>query len=316
MKTTSNVSSERTMPGITLFVHRYDPNNLYHAQLDWWNVYQMMQQVGLEDPAAANQKYRIIFLDKHGRKTMYDQVWKDLFGAANIIFWRNQLRQVTSFEHAYFVPPSYSNPIAANVHHSLQPYCPQPGQMQEFVNFALQRYKLQNTKQLLGRVVILRHPAKSSDDPWEALRGELMMHRGSFLSSVQVVDANPLSFREQLELIREAHVMIVDHGVEMSQLIWMHEEDGAEEESASDVAAAIPSHLVELSPTSHTTAQDVYQDLLAWKPHVQHHWLPILSDPSGLTLDKVDEVTSLVTKLVETDAERGVWKKMGAKSLQ
>ena len=251
-----DLSCQKTYPGTTLFITRYEYVNLYHTLTDWWNAFMVLPRTtktkgllrGLADfsvgssPKTSNDKKtegtvvqkadRVVFLDGHA-KGLLDSAWQTLFGDYHFI---QHIGESTGgggicFERAIFVPPGYKSPILKDYEREA---CVDKELAKAFSDFVLNDYGLLSSQVVKGNVVVIdRQPFVSHprSDPSKAARrfhdsqiDELQKQLGAIPGvNVRLIRLETLSFREQLELIRKTHVLIGMHGAGLSHLAFMDE---------------------------------------------------------------------------------------------
>jgi hypothetical protein len=171
------------------------------------------------------QPHRVVFLDGHAKGGL-DDVWTTLFGEYHFI--QHLPKGVgLCFEHAVFVPAGYKSTLFPDLD---RPRCPRKDFGEEFSNFVLQQYNLQSVEPIRGNIVVIdRQPYVSHprSDPTKFTRQsnnlDKLRARLETIPGVKVhlVRLETMSFGEQLKLIRQAHVLIGNHGAALSHLMFM-----------------------------------------------------------------------------------------------
>jgi Glycosyltransferase 61 len=219
--------------GTTLFLQRWEYVNLYHTLTDWWNTWTVYRHVKERDLA----HFAVVFLDAHPEGGL-DPVWTTLFGKAvhlrrlddDNIHPRQQER--LCFQRALLVPPGYIS--------HLWPLEPPNGgvgdnrtyeMMNPFVDFVLERFQLTHVRKIRGRVVIIdrqpyvAHPRSRTVEDRSLNNlpdvARKLTENVSNITSVRIVQLHNMTFREQVEAIREAEVLVGNHGAGLSHLVFM-----------------------------------------------------------------------------------------------
>jgi Glycosyltransferase 61 len=214
-----DLSCDETYPGITLFTTRYEYVNLYHTLTDWWSAYFVMPK------DYAKQPHRVVFLDAHAQGGL-DDVWRVLFGELHYIKHLPQGKGLC-FEKAVFIPAGYKSALFPDYARNR---CPNREMAAAFSDFVLKQYNLQSIQPIRGNIVIVdrqpyvSHPRSDmsnfqrKSNNFEKLKSALEKLDGV---TVQLVRLETLSFGDQLKLIRQAHVLIGNHGAALSHLMFM-----------------------------------------------------------------------------------------------
>jgi hypothetical protein len=214
-----DLSCDETYPGITLFITRYEYVNLYHTLTDWWSAYFVLPEDYWQQP------HRVVVLDGHAQGGL-DDVWKVLFGDFHFIKHLPKGKGLC-FEKAVFVPAGYKASLYPDL---MRERCPNQTMASDFSQFVLGRYNLQSVQPIWGNIVIIdRQPYVShprSDTSTFRRKSSNFEKLQSTLEkiphvTVQLVRLETLSFREQLKLIRQAHVLIGNHGAGLTHLMFM-----------------------------------------------------------------------------------------------
>lgn len=261
---TGNDHCSNTIPGVTLFLQRYEYVNLYHTMTDWFNTWLAYREFGSDNVAG------VVFLDAHPAGSL-DDAWTTLFG--NTVQRAQRLTATKScFESAVLVPAGYASQIYAAANATR---CADPDLMTQFVDFVLDRFDLQETRTIPGRVVLIdRRPytahARSStntnsstttststtdDRIIENMYAVARSINGLVpeVTSVQVLQLHTMTLRAQIQAVREAHVLIGNHGAGLTQLLFLDKDTYVLEFSRFN------KHFVELCQ---------------WKERVTHYMLP------------------------------------------
>lgn len=214
-----DATCEETYPGITLFTTRYEYVNLYHTLTDWWSAFFVLPEDYDKQP------HRVVFLDGHAQGGL-DDVWRVLFGEYQYVQHLPKGKGLC-FEKAVFIPAGYKSPLYPDYDRNR---CPNRTMASAFSEFVLSQYNLQSMQPIKGNVVIVdrqpyvSHPRsvtsnfqRSSKD-FEKLISSLETIDGV---TVQLVRLETHTFAEQLKLIRQAHVLIGNHGAALSHLMFM-----------------------------------------------------------------------------------------------
>ena len=235
------------LSGVSLLITRYEYVDMYHSLKDWWNAFMVLPE--------AQKVERVIFLDAHAEGHL-DSVWKDLFGKE--VMHVNQFKNdLTCLETAIFVPPGYSSVLWHLGREYKGKRC--TAMSNAFVDFVIKQYGVDNI-QLQNKSILILDQAPHIIHPRSNLTGDA--YDNSFLSEiqaklldetdalpVQVVDLHKLSFRAQLKLIRQAHIMIGYHGSQMAHCLFLQKGSTCME-------------IKENSPD--------FVDLLKWRPDVSY----------------------------------------------
>lgn len=208
------------VPGATLFIQRYEYVNLYHTMTDWWNTWTVYRQM------ESGQIASTVFLDAHPAGTL-DVVWETMFGKFDRVNLR--FRDSTCFESAYMIPAGYRS-------HLTQSYCAQPSAMDEFVDFVLQKFELQHIRKIPGRVVIIdrrpyiSHPrsslghARSREIDNLEQMATWMTDEVPSMTSVNIIQLHNMTFRDQVQAVRESEILIGNHGAGLTHLVFTDNE--------------------------------------------------------------------------------------------
>lgn len=179
----------------------------------------------------------------------------------------------TCFERLRLVPNGYSSPLflRGKGPESHASPCPSSKQMSQFVDFVLEQYDLTHINRVGGRVVVLdrapyiAHPRSSGKDTPRSLKNlAILAHqlpaqvKNASLLNAQVHTLVNLTMQEQIQIIREASIVIGNHGAGLTHLIWLHK--GA--------------HVIEMSCFKSKT-YPFFGPLSKWKPGIYHHCLPL-----------------------------------------
>jgi glycoprotein 2-beta-D-xylosyltransferase len=263
-----------TWSGTTMFITRYEYVNLYHTMTDWWNAYFTMP------PEDTN--IRVVFLDGHAKGNL-DPVWEQMFGKFTYV--QHLPKGGVCFEKAVFIPAGYDSTLFPFV--GIRLHCPRQKLADEFSNHVLKSFNLQNLQRIPGKVVIIdrkpyiSHPRSKPENAQrilsnlDKLRHRLLKVKG--VTSVELLRLETMSFGEQLSAIREAHILIGNHGAGLSHLLFM--------DRKSDVFEFTIDYL------------DFFSYLCEWKG-VQHTPIPITED-GMLSLSEIERTASFVESRLE-----------------
>jgi hypothetical protein len=202
----------------------------------------------------------LVFLDSHAKGNL-DSVWRQVFG--KFTFVKQLPKGGVCFHKVIFIPPGYVSPIYPRLLNSV---CPNPIMMEDFCNHFLNSYNLQHVQMQRGKIVIIdrvpyiSHP-RSQLNRTERAVGNMMeltthLQNLSNVTSVSVVHLEKLTFQQQLKVVREAHILIGNHGAGLAHMVFMS--DG--------------SHVVEFDGRL-----PFFPALSVWKPHVRHHVIGFVS---------------------------------------
>lgn len=223
----------RFFSGTTLFIQRYEYVNLYHTLTDWWNtwtVYRHLQPTEIANVA-------VIFLDGHPAGNL-DPVWTTLFGESlhlrRLDDSNYQAKQTAHlcFERAMLVPPGYISLLWPKQVPEGGLYDPRAHEMmKDFVDFFLSKLKLTHVHKIPGRVVVidrkpyLAHPRSQLVDDRSLNNlpevAEVLLQKIPNVTSVLVLQLHNMTFREQVEAVREAEVLVGVHGAGLTHLVFM-----------------------------------------------------------------------------------------------
>jgi Glycosyltransferase 61 len=251
-------SCEEVWTGTTLFITRYEYVNLFHTMTDWWNAF---------FTAGASMPVNVVFLDAHPEGNL-DPVWRQLF-RGKIAFARHLPGRVC-FDVIRLVPAGYNSPLQHQPSSSRGGGADKNGDsssmdvaaMKCFVDHVLQSLGVDHVKRIPGRVVVIdRVPyvAHPRSDVSKAprlisnLRDMAVSLKQLALPNidkltVEVVTLVADSMKQQVQSIREADVLVANHGAGLTHLLFL--DDGAT--------------VIEFSPKI-----PLFSRLSQWKPTVQ-----------------------------------------------
>jgi len=222
--TTETCAETRSNP--TLFITRYEYVNLYHQMTDWFNAFLMLPM------DARGAKIDVVLLDAHPKGNL-DSVWSRLFGGT--VEYVKHLREGgVCFENAIFVPPGYSSMIYVTNSLSSNEMSMCKGLMKDFVSFVIQSYNLQSVKMIPRRIVIIdrvsyiAHPrsiinSKSRERSISNLNKlEKRLNKMPGVTAT-LVQLETMDIGDQIRLIREAELLIGNHGAGLSHLLFLHD---------------------------------------------------------------------------------------------
>uniref|UniRef100_A0A7S4QML8 EGF domain-specific O-linked N-acetylglucosamine transferase n=1 Tax=Ditylum brightwellii TaxID=49249 RepID=A0A7S4QML8_9STRA len=298
-------SCQQTYPGTTLFLTRYEYVNVFHTMTDWWNAFFVLprkkayisennnQNTTLVDGMECIEKVnRVVFLDGHPQGSL-DPTWESLFAKYHFIQHMGVGGSNSSsglcFEQAIFVPPGYKSPLFDN--DPSRRRCPHKGMTKAFSDFVLEQHNLLHNKGkvIKGNIVLIdRHPfishprikLENFERKFKASDLEKLQKRLASIpgATLQVVRLEKLSFREQLALMQESHIVIGMHGAALTHLLFMDENR---------------SQLIELMPRNRV---DFFQSLSEWKGM---NYKRFTLDSSGQMNEKfIDDVVRHVEKYI------------------
>lgn len=243
--------------GTTLFLTRYEYVNVYHTMTDWWNTF---FSIPVDSSGVLKLPINIVFLDSHPQGNL-DIVWKDLLGGKVTHARHFNTSTTICFEMARFVPPGYASPLFPL---NGNDKCASEIQGTDFMNFFLSTYELQHVKRIPGHIVVIdRVPyiAHARSDTSKTLRAISNLREmaltlpGQFASkntnvTVKVVTLVHDKMQEQIRAIRQADILIANHGAGMTHELFM--DDG--------------SHVIELTCDHH-----FFIWLAKWRPGIRHY---------------------------------------------
>jgi hypothetical protein len=261
-----------TWKGTTLFLTRYEYVNLYHTMTDWWNTYFSLPP---------NEKVRIVFLDAHAQGGL-DSAWNHMFGPTTMV--QHLPKGGVCFETAILIPPGYAAPFFSQ---DFKTSCPSPPLVQEFSQHVLKSYDgLQHVEKIRGKIVIIdrvpyiAHPRSKPENALRTLNNlnQLKERLGKIrgVSSVEMVQLETMTFAEQVKSIREAHVLIGNHGAGLTHVLFMDK----------------GSHMIEFSESF----QDFFLFLSEWK-RLEHTVIETYSKKT-LDSDTIEKVAKRVTLIL------------------
>lgn len=246
--------------GTTLFLTRYEYVNVYHTMTDWWNTF---FSIPAKDTNVLDLPINMVFLDAHPQGNL-DVVWNDLLLGGNVTYARHLNEQTICFETARFVPPGYGSPLFPL---NGNDKCPSDVQGTDFSNFFLSVYDLLHVRRIPGHIVVIErvpYVAHPRSDPSKALRiisniREYALtlpahfvgkYKNTKNVTVEVVTLVDQEMREQIRSIRQADILIANHGAGMTHELFMDDE----------------SHVIELTCDHH-----FFVWLAKWRPGIRHH---------------------------------------------
>lgn len=257
---TSPQVCDETVPGFTLFVKRYEYVNLYHTMTDWWNVWTVYREIVASASAEGNSpKINVVFLDAHPAGNL-DSVWSALFGKFHRI--RHLKQPKTCFESAFIVPEGY---ISHLYNWPGAERCAVHEYMTEFSDFFLHQLGLQEVQRIPGRIVLIdrkpytahsRHKQGKIDPRALNNLKEVALQIQSEVPGVTSCEAfefHHMSFRDQVKAVREASILIGNHGAGLTHLLFMD----------------VDTHVIEFQH-----GQGHFEALAGWKARLKHHFLP------------------------------------------
>lgn len=267
-----------TRPSLTLFITRYEYVNLFHSMTDFFNAFVMLPK--------GKPQTNVVFLDAHAKGNL-DSVWERLFG--KYTFAKRLPKGGVCFENAMFVPPGYSS-LLWNVNNLDYEPCPQL--LTDFESFVLEAYQLQDVKMIPGRIVIIdrvayvSHPrSKPIDtgspsryiDNFETLKNQLNKMNGTGIQA-EVVRLEEMDFGQQIKTIRQAQILIGNHGAGLSHTLFL--DNGA--------------HLIEFRKGG----LDMFKKFSAWKPNVGYHLTRMVQGNSLSASFIKNEILTIVSDIL------------------
>lgn len=221
--------------GITLMITRYEYVNLYHTFTDWWNTYYSL-------PTNGRKVDNIVFLDAHPEGNL-DPVWTDVF-AKRVTFARH-IPTGTCFEQVRFIPAGYVAPL--NPHVLSKNVCPSVSMGRSLVQHFINAFQLQDVHRIPGRIVVIDrvpyrpHPrAKESSTARRLSQLRVFAERipqdllnGNVNITVEVVTLVADTMRDQIASIRQADVLIGNHGAGLTHLMFLEENASSYEMSCA-----------------------------------------------------------------------------------
>ena len=278
------------LPGVTLMLQRYEYANLYHVLMDWWNVW----VIATSSLVGAIDQLQLIWLDAHPASPL-DSVWETLFGDiyriqrlpfgltrrppsitgtihSTIVPDHRPSGTITCLDTAILVPSGYTSELyQASTAASLDDTCVDAPQMEAFSDWILLRHNLNGVRKKTGNIVMIdrqpyrAHPRANlrADDRvldnlvsiGEQIQEDLQASSSALNFTVQIVQLHRLSFREQLRVVREAEVLVGNHGAGLSHCVFMDDDTYVLEFRRSQAGL-------------------LFARLADWKPKVRHQFLP------------------------------------------
>eukprot|EP00934_Nitzschia_sp_Nitz4_P003531 Nitzschia sp. Nitz4//scaffold25_size161228//105373//108953//NITZ4_002443-RA/size161228-snap-gene-0.30-mRNA-1//-1//CDS//3329544625//3521//frame0 len=257
-----------TWKGTTLVITRYEYVNLYHTLTDWWNTFLVLPEWAQREPAHSNSGWfwnwfsnrdqvRILFLDGHAQGGL-DSVWSHVFGPTQYIM--HTPHGGLCLEHAVIIPPGYVATLFPKTIMSRK-HCPLWEQAEQFSNYFLRAYGLESVKPIPGKVVFVdrqpyvSHP-RSKPQNFERQLSNVPTLKTSLnaipkVSSVDVVYLETMSFGKQIRTIRQAQILIGNHGAGLSHVMFMDQSSSLIELTTSSLEFF--SYLCEWNGVHHTS---------------------------------------------------------------
>jgi glycoprotein 2-beta-D-xylosyltransferase len=267
-----------TWKGTTMFLTRYEYVNLYHTMTDFWNTY-----FSLPSSPKDRKNVRIVFLDAHAQGGL-DSVWNYLFGPTTMV--QHLPKGGVCFETAILIPPGYAAPYMPQ---SFKASCPSPPLVQEFCQHVLKSYNyygLQHVQKIRGKIVIIdrvpyiSHPRSNPETAQRTLNNlhqlKQRLEKIRRVSSVEMVHLETMTFAEQLKSIREAHVLIGNHGAGLTHILFMDQ----------------GSHMIEFSSDD----RDFFLVMSEWKG-LEHSVISTQSEGT-LDSDSIERAAERVTSVL------------------
>ena len=293
-----------TWEGITMFITRYEYVNLFHTMTDWYNTFLSLPLSG--------ERVRIVFLDGHATGNL-DPVWSAAFGQYTYV--KHLPKGGICFEKAIFVPPGYVSPIydtylggdySVGDNADYRGYleersnCPNHELAHRFADHILRAYNMQDVTPTPGKVTIIdrqhyvAHPRSDPNAVPRVLTNLKELKRAirgvPGVTSVSLARFETMSFKEQLQTIRQSHVVIGNHGAGLSHVMFMKESvDGGDGVSPTSIS----SKLIEFT----NGGTDYFAFLANWK-QVSFHGIGIDIDTPSLTRGTIGEVRHIVKSIL------------------
>lgn len=273
----SHQPCSKRIPGVTLFITRYEYCNAYHTMTDWFNAFLAHGEL---------KNATVVLLDAHPQGKL-DPVWSTLWG--DVLYAKQLPPGGVCFDHVTLIPPGYSSPLWARGR-KFEGIERCPSMMDSFAQFFVDGHGLQDIQRRQGKVTIIdRVPyiAHPRSKPKVALRmvqnfeelATVIRQEVKGVTEVEVVRFEQMTFHEQLKTIRETHILIGNHGAGMAHMLLM--QDGT---SVMEFQQMASSMFVEFSH---------------WKPKVQHILLPSISGNQISSELMKDSVVPKVTEFLE-----------------
>jgi hypothetical protein len=212
-----------TREGTTLMVTRYEYVNLYHTLTDWWNAFFVMTQAQKD----RKEKVRLLFLDGHAKGNL-DSVWEDVIGPYEYV--QHLPAGGVCFERAVFISPGYSSTLFPDAGMKRE-RCPLRRLAEEFSSHFLKAYRLEQVKPIPGKVVIIdrqpyvSHPRSKIGNFKRVMLNikdlEQLLRENPKVTSVEIVRFESMPIAEQIRAVRQAQILIGNHGAGLSHLMFM-----------------------------------------------------------------------------------------------
>ncbi|XP_078326214.1 uncharacterized protein LOC111124162 [Crassostrea virginica] len=230
----------------TIAVTRYEYVNLYHTMTDWFNAF-LVLLVFKKNPNTAS----VLFVDGHPAGDL-DSVWGTLFGNVSRA---GHMTDAVMFDDLIWSINGYNSLLNQ---HSL-PHVPY---LEEFREFFLSRYNIPDDKKLdcqnlsilfIWRRDYVSHPRNPAGKIKRKIRNHMELQRAVQqvfpYHSVQGLQIDKLSMKEQLNLIAKTDILIGMHGAGLSFTLFL------------------PQHasLIELFPRYLATKNNHFQAMAKWR---------------------------------------------------
>ena len=258
-----------------------------------------------------------------------DGVWSDVFGPYSFVKHLGGGAGIFTdtticFERAVFVPPGYVSPIyytylggeywgdQGNEEYLVERYnCPNHHLATQFANFFLKAYHLENMEPIFGKVIIIdrqhyvAHPRSDPNKTPRVLSNLKELKRTirgvPGVTSVSLVRFETMSFKEQLETIRQSHIIIGNHGAGLSHVMFMKSSKTSSDDTTTNhhhhqQQQPIPA-LIEFTNAS----TDYFAYLAQWKG-VEFHGVDIDVDSSSLSHSDIGQVRRIVKSKFSSEA--------------
>ncbi|XP_052812960.1 uncharacterized protein LOC128240371 [Mya arenaria] len=203
---------------VVVAVQRYESANLYHTMTDWYNVF--LVATLLDIPL----KNVSVLLSGGYTKGLLEHTWKSLF---TTVFYTDSLSHPLKLPTLVWSVLGYESPIN---HHGLEnmPF------LNEFVRFFLGQHSITSTKSLnCDKIVIVfiwrrdyvAHKGNPSGLISRKIKNEQELldyfRKRNPHAEVSGIQLDLLSFKEQLQVISNADVLISMHGAGLTHTLFL-----------------------------------------------------------------------------------------------
>lgn len=281
--TTDNIKQTTTMiNNFTIAVTRYEYVNMYHVMTDWFNAF-LMLLIFRKDPDTTS----ILLIDSHPTGGL-DSAWETLFGH---VTRAGHLSKTTTYKDLVWSITGYNSLINQ---HSL-PHVPY---LEEFREFFLRRYSVQDSKQLncenlsilfIWRRDYVSHPRNPRGIIKRKIRNEMEMQRAVQqvfpYHKVNGMQIDKLTMKEQLDVIANTDILVGMHGAGLSYTLLL------------------PKHasLIELYPRYLSTKNNHFRAMAQWRNLNYLRWQnrdPQNEFPDFYTYIPIDVIVDKVNQTV------------------